>query len=169
MIGIPPRIRFTSFAPTAATHRNPRRSDPRRDCLPKLRRAFRTGARQRRGLSDGGWQPPAAARSADSSWSNNWVTAASGRSGRPRTRNSTGSWRSRFPATGNSIGRRRRSSSARPARPRNWRIRTSSNVHEVGLEGDLIYIVSDFVEGVSLADWLHRASGSRATRRPRSA
>jgi WD40 repeat protein/tRNA A-37 threonylcarbamoyl transferase component Bud32 len=27
-------------------------------------------------------------------------------------------------------------------------------VHEVGLEGDLIYIVSDFVEGLSLSDWL---------------
>jgi ribosomal protein S27E len=28
------------------------------------------------------------------------------------------------------------------------------SVHEVGLEDDLVYIVSDFVEGLSLADWL---------------
>lgn len=27
-------------------------------------------------------------------------------------------------------------------------------VHEVGLEGDRVYIVSDFIEGLSLADWL---------------
>ncbi len=28
------------------------------------------------------------------------------------------------------------------------------SVHEVGLEGDIIYIVSDFIEGLSLDDWL---------------
>ena len=38
------------------------------------------------------------------------------------------------------------------------------DVHEVGLEGDLVYIVSDFVEGVSLGDWL---TAKRTTHRRR--
>ena len=40
------------------------------------------------------------------------------------------------------------------------------SVHEVGREADLIYIVCDFVEGVSLADWLtsHRMSPREAAR-----
>ncbi len=36
------------------------------------------------------------------------------------------------------------------------------SVHEVGLDGDLLYTVSEFVEGVSLEDWL---SGKRMTHR----
>ena len=37
-------------------------------------------------------------------------------------------------------------------------------VHEIGLEGDLVYIVSDFIEGLSLADWLadHRPTYRQA-------
>jgi WD40 repeat protein/tRNA A-37 threonylcarbamoyl transferase component Bud32/ribosomal protein S27E len=40
------------------------------------------------------------------------------------------------------------------------------SVHEVGREADLIYIVCDFVEGVSLADWLtsHRMNPCEAAR-----
>jgi tRNA A-37 threonylcarbamoyl transferase component Bud32/ribosomal protein S27E len=40
------------------------------------------------------------------------------------------------------------------------------SVHEVGREADLIYIVCDFVEGVSLAEWLigHRMSPREAAR-----
>ncbi len=28
------------------------------------------------------------------------------------------------------------------------------NVHEVGKEGDLVYVVSDYIEGMSLSEWL---------------
>ena len=36
-------------------------------------------------------------------------------------------------------------------------------VHEVGREGDTIYIVSDFVEGITLADWLTAQHATKRT------
>ena len=136
------------------------------DPLPDLRRQFRTGAGRGPGLSHAGRDLSATAAGgplrADRTAR---LRRFRGRSGRPRTRNSTAPWRSRFPAKGNSTGPRPRSSSARPARPRNWYTRTSRTFTRSGSKATWSIL--------SVISWRacrwptgSRASGSR-TRRPR--
>ena len=57
-----------------------------------------------------------------------------------------------------------RCSSARPARRPRSSIPASSPVHEVGREDNTLYIVSDFIDGCSLKDWLtgHRLTPKEA-------
>ncbi len=48
----------------------------------------------------------------------------------------------------------KKNSSAKPAPPPSSAIPNIVSVHEVGRDGDSVYIVSDFVRGVTLGDWL---------------
>ena len=99
-----------------------------------------------------------------SSCSECWAKGPLARCGRPGTRSSTASWRSRSRGAGQLLPGdverflREAQASAELHHP------NIVTVFEVGQDGDLVYIVSEFIEGQTLDKWLE-AQGRRLTDR----
>ena len=88
--------------------------------------------------------------------------AASGLSGKPAIRNCSASWQSKFLGSGISIRKKPMRFCATPVRRRNCITRRIAGVHEVGRESDTVYIVTDYIDGANLSEWL---TGQRLTSR----